>query len=123
MLRPPRLSSFVCALVFLVSASAHARGGADDPEREARRQELRQQLEAERERWRGEGVRRGAGRSGHSGHGSAYGPGQAADGPLAPAYIPGPGGRSGDRPGWSGEPRLTQEERRSLRRELRDQRP
>lgn len=123
MLRLPRLSLLVCALAILVATGAHARGGADDPERQARRQELRQQLEAERERWRGEGARRGLGGGAHSGPGAAYGQGQTADGALAPGYVPGPGGGSGDRPGWSGTPRLTPEERRALRRELREQRP
>lgn len=123
MFRPPRMPSLVCALAILVATGAHARGGGDDPERQARRLELRQQLEAERERWRSEGSRRGPGGHGQGGYGQGgygqggyYGPGPAPDGAMAPGQGPGPGA-------WGGAPRLSPEERRTLRRELREQRP
>ncbi len=116
MFRSPRMSRFVCAVVILVATGAHARaGGEDDAERQARRLELRQQLEAERERWRADGPRRGPGGYGPRGY---YGPGPAPDGAIAP----GSGAWGGERPGWSGAPRLSPEERRVLRRELREQR-
>ncbi len=125
MFRPPRMPSLFCALAILVATGAHARGGGDDPERQARRLELRQQLEAERERWRSEGPRRGPGGHGQGGYGQGgyYGPGAAPDGAMAPGQGPGPGAWGGERPGWGGAPRLSPEERRTLRRELREQRP
>ena len=122
MFRPPRMSMLVCAVAILVATGAHARGGGDDPERQARRLELRQQLEAERERWRAEGPRRGPGGPVQGGFGQGghhYGPGPAPDGAIAP----GTGAWGGERPGWSSAPRLSPEERRALRRELREQRP
>lgn len=120
MIHSPRMSSLVCALAILVATGAHARGGGDDPERQARRIELRQQLEAERERWRSEGSRRGL--DGH-GQGGPYGPWRAPDSAMVPGQAPGTGVWSGERPGWSGVPRLSPEERQTLRRELREQRP
>jgi hypothetical protein len=112
----------VCAVAILVATGAHARGGDDDPERQARRLELRQHLEAERERWRSEGSRRGPGGYGQGGY---YGPGPAPDGAMAPGQGHRSGGWGGERPGsgWGGAPRLSPEERRTLRRELREQRP
>jgi hypothetical protein len=115
------MSMLVFALAMLVATGAHARGGDDDPDRQARRQELRQQLEAERERWRAEGGRRGQG--GQPGYRYPDGRGPGRDGTMAPGYAPGPGAWGGERPGWSGAPRLSPEERRELRRELREQRP
>jgi hypothetical protein len=119
--RSPRMSLLVCAVATLVATGAHARGGSDDPERQARRLELRQQLEAERERWRADGPRRSPGgpAQGGFGQGGYHGPGPAPDGTMAP----GSGAWGGERPGWSGAPRLSPEERRVLRRELREQRP
>jgi len=122
LLSPTRLSMLVCAVAMLVATGAHARGGGDDPDRQARRQELRQQLEAERERWRAEGGRRGPGGP-VPGHAAPYGRGPAQDGLAPPGYAPAPGGWGGDGHGWSGAPRLSPEERRALRRELREQRP
>ena len=126
MLRSPRTSVLVCAVAILVATGAHARGGGDDPERQARRLELRQQLEAERERWRAEGPRRGPGGPVQGGFGQGgFGQGGHHDGPgPAPdgAMAPGSGASGGERPGWSSAPRLSPEERRALRRELREQR-
>jgi len=112
--RPPRMSVLVCAVAILVATGAHARGGGDDPERQARRLELRQQLEAERERRRAEGPRRGPGgpAQGGFGQGGYDGQGPAPDGAIAPGTG-----------AWGGAPRLSPEERRALRRELREQRP
>jgi hypothetical protein len=125
-LRSPRTSVLVCAVAILVATGAHARGGGDDPERQARRLELRQQLEAERERWRAEGPRRGPGGPVQGGFGQGgFGQGGHHDGPgPAPdgAMAPGSGASGGERPGWSSAPRLSPEERRALRRELREQR-
>ena len=115
MFRSPRMPPLVCAVAILFATGAHARAGGDDPERQARRLELRQQLEAERERWRADGTRRGPG-----GYGQGYQDYRPApDGAMAP----GSGAWGGERPGWSGAPRLSPEERRVLRRELREQRP
>jgi hypothetical protein len=115
--RSPRPSTLACAVVILVATGAHSRaGGDDDAERQARRLELRQQLEAERERWRADAPRGGPGGYGPRGY---YRPGPTPDGAIAP----GSGARGDERPGWSGAPRLSPEERRVLRRELREQRP
>jgi uncharacterized membrane protein len=127
-----------------------------------RRQELRQQLEAERERWReqgGDGRQRGQqwqppggaapGYPPPAARGHGPGPGYGADGRgPAGAYgspgRPGPGygpspGWSGSPPGWEGRPgpggyggpgpgqwsgqRMSPEERKALRQELRQQWP
>jgi hypothetical protein len=85
------------AALLVTAAPAWARP-PDDDERVQRRLELRRQLEAERERWALEGGPHRAGRhpSGHPPQG------------WAPAH---------------GSSRLTPEERRALRQELREQRP
>jgi len=115
-----------CCLAGLVLAGpAHARGGPDDdPDRQARRMELRRQLEAERERWRAEPGEMRRQRQGFvAPPGYLPGPPPAAadagprgDGPMYPA-APGPGAAT------PGGPRLSPEERRVLRQELRQQWP
>ena len=102
-----------------VAAPAHARG--DDAERQARRHELRQQLQAERERWRGDERGRGPGGPGAPGYGAPPGYGPPPGYRAPPAYAPSPG--AGPPPGWGGGHRLTPDERRALRQELRQQRP
>jgi hypothetical protein len=112
----------------VVASPALARG--DDPERQARRHELRQQLQAERERWRGDERGRGgwppAAHAPGGAHavppGGAWGPapGGGGAGP-APGYAPPPGYGGG--PGWGGGHRLSPDERRALRQDLRQQRP
>ncbi len=133
-------------VVATVVAAGPALAGDDDPERQARRHELRQQLQAERERWRadgrgpagGYGIPPGSGYRSYPGFGAAPGhpgppgyarPGQGyaqpgrgeRPGDAPPAYAPGvqPGGP----PGWSGGHRLSPDERRALREELRQRRP
>lgn len=106
----------VLIATLVVATPAFARH--DDPDRQARRHELRQQLQAERERWRGEERGRGG-----------WGPAPGAGGPYPapPAYAPPPGyGASpgyAPAPGHGGGHRLSPDERRALRQELRQQRP
>jgi hypothetical protein len=85
-----------CALALLVGGQALARSPADEAEREQRRLELRRQLEGERGRWGG-----------------------PARGGEPPGYR---APHHGMPPGHGG-PRMTPDERRALRRELREQRP
>ncbi|MFZ4761080.1 MAG: hypothetical protein ACOYLX_23180 [Burkholderiaceae bacterium] len=107
----------LCLVGAVLAGPAYARGGADDdPDRQARRMELRRQLEAERERWRAEP---GEMRRQRQGFVAPPGASEAAPrsyGPMHPAApaqgAPGPGA-----------PRLTPEERRALRQELRQQWP
>jgi hypothetical protein len=93
-------SLLLCLQVLLSAGPAAARPPGDDAERQQRRAELRQQLEAERDRWRADGQR--GGHRGGPPHGS-----------LPP---PGHGGHHGGA-------RLSPEERRALRQDLREQRP
>ncbi len=89
----------VCLLALFIAGQASARQG-DDAERKQRRMELRQQLEGERDRWNAD-PRRGEGRPGRQGQGEAG--------------MPHHGGHGGAR--------LSPDERRALRRDLKDQRP
>jgi hypothetical protein len=92
-----------CALALGVPGAARARPPHDDGERQQRRAELRQQLQAERERWHGDGMRRGdAGRP----YGAS--PGRPGEGAVPPPH---------------GGHRMTPEERRALRQDLRRQQP
>lgn len=95
------LRPLLCVLALIIAGQASARQG-DDAERQQRRMELRQQLEGERERWQSD-PRRGDGRSGRQGAGQGE------------AGMPHHGGHGGAR--------LSPDERRALRRDLRDQRP
>ena len=132
----------VLIATLVVETPALAREG--DPDRQARRHELRQQLQAERERWRGEergrggwapppGHAPGSGYAAPPGGGRAPGHGAGGPYPAPPAYAPPPGygappgyapapGHGGG-PGWGGGHRLSPDERRALRQELRQQRP
>jgi hypothetical protein len=135
----------VAAWVCIAPAGALARGGDDDPDRQQRRLELRQQLQAEGERWRaqrpltpyGPGAPMPFGHTPAAGHGMAPGfapPPGAAPGEGMPSgrghggYGPahggpgayGPYGAPGGAGGWGGH-RMSPEERRELRQELRRQ--
>jgi len=88
-----------CVQVLLSAGPAAARPPGDEGERQQRRMELRQQLEAERDRWRADGPRGGP-----------------RGGPPRDAAPPGHAGPHGGA-------RLSPEERRALRQELRQQRP
>ena len=98
-----RFGWIAAGALLLAAAPAFGRdGGAADhhrAEREQRRQELRQQLESERARWRHEGR-----------------PGERA-GPGGPAWA------EPRHPGHPGAGRLSPEERRALRETLREHRP
>ena len=148
----------VC-LIAATSAAEPALARDDDLDRQARRHELRQQLQAERERWRSDArgpaaygatpdargavpidrpspgaapLRGYAGPPGYVGpHG--YAPhGYVPPGHDAPRYGTPPrdpasgyashGGPGGPQ-GWGGGHRLSPEERRALRQELRQHRP
>lgn len=87
-----------CALALLAAGPALARPPVDEAERQQRRLELRRQLEGERERWSGP-------------HQRAPG-GPPAYGTPHHGMAPVPGGA-----------RMTPDERRALRRDLREQRP
>jgi hypothetical protein len=91
-------SLLLCLQVLLSAGPAAARPPGDEGAREQRRMELRQQLEVERERWRADG-QRGAHRGG----------------PPQGVGPPGHGAQHGGA-------RLSPEERRALRQELRQQR-
>lgn len=135
-------------LVAATSAATPGFARDDDPDRQARRHELRQQLQAERERWRSDV--RGPGASGmapalrgvapadrpDAGAGAARGyggpPGYAPPGHETPRHgVQARDPSSGDAPhggqggayGWGGGYRLSPEERRALRQELRQHRP
>jgi hypothetical protein len=124
----------LCAgvLTLLSAAPVAARPPSDDAERAQRRSELRQQLEGERERWRG-----GPGRDGPPGQYRPLSPGpHGPNGPHGPpgswggvpperAVPPGPGPDAHRWRGSGGDDghRLSPEERRALRQELRRQRP
>ncbi len=139
-------------LVAAVAAAKPALARDDDPEREARRHELRQQLRAERERWLAEGRRPGGpwvppgGAPGgfpgrvHGGFPGAVPGGFPGAGPGAgpaavpaarsadPTYVPGPGpgpgyGYGAGPGGYGGGHRLSPDERRELRQTLRQHRP
>lgn len=107
-----------CVLAALWAQPASARPPWDDAEREQRRSELRQQLEAERDRWRG-----GPPPPHDARRDRPPGPGGPWGGPPPHHVRPyGPGG-GGDPRGGDGPHRLSPEERRALRQELRQQRP
>jgi len=86
-----------CALALVVGGPAFARPPADEAERQQRRLELRRQLEGERERWGGPAPHRGE-----------------PPGHRMPQHGMPPG---------QGGARMTPDERRALRRDLREQRP
>jgi uncharacterized membrane protein len=105
----------LCLQALLWAGPASARPPGEEGERQQRRMELRQHIEAERERWHADGRRGGAQAPG--------GPGPRGDAPPAHGY----GGpmRHGQPPGFAPPAggRLSPEERRALRQELRNQRP
>lgn len=108
-----RKSVLLALLAAATLVAGPSRASGLDPEaREQRRQELRRQLEAERERWRAEGYAGGHRRPAGP-HGFAP-PGAGAGHPAAH-----PGGP----PHGAGDARLTPEERRALRDALREHRP
>ena len=132
----------VATWVCIAPAGALARGD-DDPDRQQRRIELRQQLQAEGERWRaqrpltpyGPGPLMPYGHTPAAGHGTmpGFAPGAAPGEGMPPgrgpgAYGPphggagvyGPYGPAGGAGGWGGH-RMSPEERRELRQELRRQ--
>ena len=131
-----RVRRAMCAvgMVAAVAAAQPALARDDDPDRDARRHELRQQLRAERERWLAEGRRPGGhwGPPGRVAGGApgglpgglpGAGPGAGPGARLAdPAYFPGPGDPAG-RGGYGGGHRLSPDERRELRQTLRQHRP
>ncbi len=102
--------------VLLCAGPAWARPPGDDADRQQRRMELRQQLEAERDRWHADG------RRGHQQ--GPVGPGARGDGPP-PGYGYGGPPRHGPPPGFVPPEggRLSPDERRKLRQELRQQWP
>lgn len=133
-----RVWQAMCAvgMVAAVAAATPALARDDDPERDARRHELRQQLRAERERWLAEGRRPGGhwgppGRvaggapGGFQGAFPGAGPGaMPGTRPAEPAYLPGPGPGAGmGRGEYGGGHRLSPDERRELRQTLRQHRP
>jgi hypothetical protein len=136
--RAGRVLCGVGVLFATLAVATPALARDDDPDRQARRHELRQQLQAERERWRGEERGRGGwgpppGYTPGGGHaappGGGWAPGHGAGGPYPtpPAYAPPPGYGAPPgyvpAPGHGGGHRLSPDERRALRQELRQQRP
>lgn len=108
-------AAWIAALA-LVAGAAQARPPADELERRANRQELRQQLQVERERWQAARPERGGGPHGdpRSGQGppAGHGPPPGFGAPHGPGH---PGGHMGRR--------LSPEERDALREALRPPRP
>jgi len=110
----------LCLQVLLCAGPAWARPPGEDGDRQQRRMELRQQLEAERDRWHADG-RRGYPQG-------PMGPGGRGDG-AQPGYGPPPGyggpPRHGQPPGYAPPEggRLSPDERRALRQDLRRLRP
>lgn len=129
----------------LAAGPSLAQSWDDDAQRQARRQALREQLQAEGDRWRAQRARPGPGADGRDGEsggavappiGRRLAPGKlpppASGSPLDFGAPPAQGAHPGDGvppAGWvpggegAGLPRLSPDERRALREALRLPRP